>query len=317
MKQFFIFLIPFLFSIISVFPQNTNPYTMFGYNSEYEYKLPMDKLFRIHNTDTTSPVKTMTIDFEGSLVYFLGEYDAILDTAHVNPDDILIWLSVDPLADKNPSLSPYAYCNNRPTVMKDPDGRDGVLVIFPDYQVDTETMLGKMPLGHAGVLLIDNNTGLTKYYEYGRYPTTDGTKGRVRNVAVSNVVIDPKTGKPTQESLNHVMAQISEKSGQGGRIQGAYVEGDFKKMNDYAQNKFKESNTGYEEYNNKRDSYSLFNNNCGTFAIDVLGQDPQAKKQSPWILDPTPSSIGKEYQRKFPNVDYNPQTKIINSTLYD
>lgn len=33
------------------------------------------------------------------------------------------WLSVDPLADKYPNLSPYAYCAWNPVVLFDPDGR--------------------------------------------------------------------------------------------------------------------------------------------------------------------------------------------------
>ena len=34
------------------------------------------------------------------------------------------WLSVDPLADKNPSTSPYMYCSGNPIVHIDPDGMD-------------------------------------------------------------------------------------------------------------------------------------------------------------------------------------------------
>ena len=34
------------------------------------------------------------------------------------------WLSVDPMADKYPSLSPYAYCAWNPVKLVDPDGRD-------------------------------------------------------------------------------------------------------------------------------------------------------------------------------------------------
>ena len=35
-----------------------------------------------------------------------------------------MWLSVDPMADKYPSISPYAYCNWNPVKMVDPDGRE-------------------------------------------------------------------------------------------------------------------------------------------------------------------------------------------------
>ena len=35
-----------------------------------------------------------------------------------------MWLSVDPLADKYPSISPYAYCAWNPVKLVDPDGQD-------------------------------------------------------------------------------------------------------------------------------------------------------------------------------------------------
>ena len=38
--------------------------------------------------------------------------------------DLSIWLSVDPLSDKYPNLTPYAYCANNPVVLVDPDGKE-------------------------------------------------------------------------------------------------------------------------------------------------------------------------------------------------
>ncbi|MCR4828526.1 MAG: hypothetical protein K5864_03585 [Bacteroidales bacterium] len=35
-----------------------------------------------------------------------------------------LWLSVDPMADKYPSISPYAYCAWNPLKMVDPDGME-------------------------------------------------------------------------------------------------------------------------------------------------------------------------------------------------
>jgi RHS repeat-associated protein len=35
-----------------------------------------------------------------------------------------IWLSVDPMSDKYPSMSPYNYCANNPVMLVDPDGRE-------------------------------------------------------------------------------------------------------------------------------------------------------------------------------------------------
>ena len=42
-------------------------------------------------------------------------------------DRLSIWLSVDPLADKYPHLSPYAYCANNPILYVDPDGKEKVI----------------------------------------------------------------------------------------------------------------------------------------------------------------------------------------------
>lgn len=206
--------------------------------------------------------------------------------------------SIDPHAEKYYSTSPYVYCNNNPVNMIDPDGRDAIFIAFPDYKISTP--VGRLSnLGHAGVLLIDNKTGLTKYYEYGRYDKEG--KGEVRTKTISNVKIGDD-GKPTAESLGKVLGEISEKAGQGGKIEGAYVESDkFTEMNDYAKTKMAENN------DSDRKSYSLTGNNCGTFAVDVIKQDSDAKKKAPNIVDPRPNSIVKEYQEKFTPITYNPE----------
>ncbi len=55
------------------------------------------------------------LDVETGFSYFSARYlDHTLTTA---------WLSVDPMADKYPSVSPYAYCVWNPMKLIDPDGR--------------------------------------------------------------------------------------------------------------------------------------------------------------------------------------------------
>ena len=74
----------------------------------------------------------------------------------------------------------------------------------------------------------------------------------VRMLKFKAQLIDKETGKPTVESMNKVMSEIS-KVGQGGRIEGAYIESDkFKEMNDYAQSKKAENdNPDRKEFNNR------------------------------------------------------------------
>jgi hypothetical protein len=150
------------------------------------------------------------------------------------------------------------------------------------------------------VLLIDNKTGLTKYYEYGRYDKEG--KGLVRTVSVSNVVIG-KDGKPTTESLNKVMKQLSDKSGHGGDIEGAYIISDkFKEMNDYAKGKMSENSDP------ERKKYSITSNNCATFAEDVITQDKSVDKPSSIINSPV--NIVNEYQEEGnARVQYKVKTK--------
>ena len=45
--------------------------------------------------------------------------------------DLSIWLSVDPMSDKYPSLSPYVYCADNPVKLVDPNGED-IITIHSD-----------------------------------------------------------------------------------------------------------------------------------------------------------------------------------------
>ena len=48
---------------------------------------------------------------------------------YYDPDISALWLSVDPMADKYPGISPYAYCTWNPVIMVDPNGNDGRVVV--------------------------------------------------------------------------------------------------------------------------------------------------------------------------------------------
>ena len=206
------------------------------------------------------------------------------------------WLAVDPLAEKYYSYSPYAFCNNNPVNFVDPDGRDGIYINFPDYVISVGNMQFEN-LGHSGILLINNQTGLTKYYEYGRYDKQN--IGIVRNIKVPNVVIG-EDGRPEKESLDKVFGAISQIAGDGGKIEGAYVESnEFEAMNDYAQSLMAENE------NPEREPYNIMNNNCSTFAEDVLKQDRNIEKKAPISLFNIPNSVVKKWQNEFIPISFN------------
>ncbi|MBP7077432.1 MAG: hypothetical protein KBB11_10330, partial [Bacteroidales bacterium] len=54
------------------------------------------------------------LDNETNYTYFGARY---------YDSDLSSWLSVDPMSDKYPSLSPYTYCANNPINLVDTDGR--------------------------------------------------------------------------------------------------------------------------------------------------------------------------------------------------
>ncbi len=54
-------------------------------------------------------------DSETGLSYFGSRYYS---------SDLSVWLSVDPMSDKYPSLSPYVYCADNPVKLVDPNGED-------------------------------------------------------------------------------------------------------------------------------------------------------------------------------------------------
>ena len=267
-----------------------NPFARLGYKADV-YTFGEKEEF--HDQETIVEIGEVLFNTKtNEVVGFVNGADSLIE---LKPE--LQSMSIDPHCEKYYSISPYAYCMNNPIKYIDPNGKDAVLVVFPDYKISTP--IGKMGnLGHAGVLLINNKTGLTKYYEYGRYDKEG--KGEVRNIKISNVKID-KNGKPTTESLNKVMGELSKKAGQNGRIDGAYIESDkFENMDKYATIKENENS------NPSRKTYSLTGNNCGTFAADVVNQDENVNKKAPIIVDPRPNSIVEEYQDKFKTIPYNP-----------
>ena len=52
------------------------------------------------------------------------EADYLDGMRYMDHELMTMWLSVDPMADKYPGISPYAYCAWNPLKLVDPDGRE-------------------------------------------------------------------------------------------------------------------------------------------------------------------------------------------------
>ena len=99
-------------------------------------------------------------DAETGLSYFGSRYYS---------SDLSIWLSVDPMSDKYPSLSPYAYCANNPVKLVDPNGEDyevlidnsnKTITIKATYYVTKDTKEG-MEMGFRYFTLQQQNLSYT------------------------------------------------------------------------------------------------------------------------------------------------------------
>ena len=66
------------------------------------------------STNKAMYVKSSKTDYTFPIAIGIG--------ARYYDSDLSVWLSVDPMADKYPSLSPYAYVANNPVILVDPDG---------------------------------------------------------------------------------------------------------------------------------------------------------------------------------------------------
>ena len=93
----------------------TIPSTHCGFNTTS----PTAKIYQEGVKYATETFFTFTgreLDAETGYSYFGARYYA--------PASLAAWLSVDPMSDKNPSISPYAYCAWNPLKLVDPNGEE-------------------------------------------------------------------------------------------------------------------------------------------------------------------------------------------------
>ena len=128
--------------------------------------------------------------------------------------DLSIWISVDPLVDKYPNLSPYTYCANNPVRIFDEDGRD---IGIPPFDIGINISIGTAIVvdgliykrkAMRSTMTISNNYQAVKHYYWGggskveldpKYVTalmnTESFK-KMHQKIISGANIDENNGKP-------------------------------------------------------------------------------------------------------------------------
>lgn len=137
-----------------------------------------------------SAAYTIVIDPEQQSVYLLNLAERTLLAVAPLTDDILKWLSVDPLSDKYPSISPYAYCNWNPVKFVDPDGKDiyrysrikHKFIKMKDTN-DNYDQVGKFrySIKQKGFVQKTDKEGNPKFYSYGPNSNNKIAKGILGN----------------------------------------------------------------------------------------------------------------------------------------
>ena len=99
---------------------------------------PTTANFSLLTANSTYTFSAKERDSETGLSYFGSRYYS---------SDLSVWLSVDPMSDKYPSLSPFVYCANNPVKLVDPNGEevwivgDGTDCAFEQLQNQTGLVL--------------------------------------------------------------------------------------------------------------------------------------------------------------------------------
>ena len=94
------------------FGNTENSFLLYFQNTDNQHQYPCKNI-----SDSTGKEK----DVETGYGYFGARY--------IDQDLTTLFLSVDPMADKYPSINPYAYCMWNPIKLIDPDGMDTIVSI--------------------------------------------------------------------------------------------------------------------------------------------------------------------------------------------
>ena len=150
--------------------------------------------------------------------------------------------------------------------------------------------------GHAALVLIENKTGIARYYDYGRYVTPTGY-GRVRGAntdAELKIPFKAKIVDGTLENLDEFLKWLDahpEKTHGSGRLVASVCNAiDYKKAQAYIDELQEKGSIPYKAFGKLGQDC-----NCSRFVTDAIlaaTDDVQLKKGLQWNKKFTPSTVG-------------------------
>lgn len=210
--------------------------------------------------------------------------------------------SMDPLAEKRYSISPYAYCSGNPVNRIDPDGRDEFLLIWA-------TANGEF--GHAALAISNYNdknkpNGTYTFYELG--------PGKGASLGLSNFNQNVNAHYSTENSNNQdvrkseLTSNIKDNSSLSAYENGA-ANGIIQIKTNYSQDS--RAKTALENWETKNPEYNGVKNNCSVYAAvgisAAIGKVIDARE-----VIKTSDHIVKTYT---PNNLYKEVSKMSNTTV--
>lgn len=228
---------------------------MFTRNPTYS-PTAISPLFTVHSSQAEIfAFSAKERDSETGYSYFGARYYS---------SDLSIWLSVDPMSDKYPSLSPYTYCADNPVGLVDPNGET------PRIYCETNGV------GHAFITAGEGKN--TVVYTYGRY--LGGAKGKSSSNSLDpsgRGVLIKLTGKEAQRYIKHELKDMHAKAYEIMDASDNKVIEHFdavfsagRKLTTEESNSYNANPKKYGSSNDARvvDTYDLLNDNCVSKTIE-------------------------------------------------
>ncbi|MFI3297810.1 MAG: hypothetical protein R3Y59_09345 [bacterium] len=180
-------------------------------------ELQNDEPFRVENADTESKARYAEFDSKTLCINILDSANNIIAVVVLEPDDKK-FMTIDPLSDKYPSTSPYAYCNNNPVMFV--DYRGDSISISPQYRNNVNNALSAVfgtaasnfSYTQSGMLTHNGNMdGLNRKQS----KILQGLMGVMNETTITNIIYSKDTYIMSNDGSYYIYADTYDSGGAG------------------------------------------------------------------------------------------------------